>query len=431
MRGGLVLAVGVLVWAVASGAAVAAEVIGARPYELDWAGRVDDSQPALVDFEDLAGWTVVTRDAEASFTRSREQQIWGEGVGKLVYRATGPVPEVRVVPPEPLPIAAAFDAVHGWVYGNTWGYSRQPSTPEVTINLCFLDAADEEFQVMLVRVNWVEWHLCQRRLTPEQLARVAAGGVRFAGFSVTGGRNRDDRTIYLDSLCVFTEAFPTLSFEPRPARGIDMFPGQSSGTNTGPGRLPFPTRPETILPETLVADYRVDLSASADGAYRFRYRGSDGTLVYRVEPRTGTLDDIVAATWEGWPGGAFRPCVGGGVWLAGADGKPVAPERAESLGTVREGDAVVSRWRLSAGAAGAEVAFTYRLWGKSLVVDVVAPGGQVAEVRYGRALGLPEPRLVTTPYYPALGGRPGDDAAVPDRQHGLVSVECFGAMGDE
>jgi hypothetical protein len=382
----------------------AAEVVGTRPYELDWAGRTQDDHPALVDFEDLTGWTVQTKSAEASFARSREQQIWGQGVGKLVYRAAGPGPEVRIVPPAPVPIGAPFDALSCWIYGNTWGYTTDPTTPQVAVQALFLDNGDREFRVPLTTVNWEEWFLCQRRLSSEQAARVQAGGVRFTGFLVTNGRNKEDRTLYFDSLCVFTEVFPPLTFEPRPERGIPMLPGQSAGTNTGPGRLPFPTRPETILPENLAKGSRSTIMGPLGDAFLFQYEGSDGKLTYRLEPKTGTFSDL-SAQWAAH-GDIFQPCADGGVWLVGGKDTPVAAERVEHVGTARADATVVSRWRLSADEVTAEVTYTYRLWGKSLVIDVVAAGGNVAEVRYGRARGLANPRLVTNPYYPAAGGRP-------------------------
>src|SRR5512147_1237278 len=93
----------------ARGAAAAEpERVGTRPYELDWAGRTEDAVPPLVDFEDLSGWRVECRDAAATFERTREEQIWGRHVGKLTYRATGPGPEVRIVPPAPIPIPGPF-----------------------------------------------------------------------------------------------------------------------------------------------------------------------------------------------------------------------------------------------------------------------------------------------------------------------------------
>ena len=377
------------------------EVVGERPYEMVWANRIEDDHPPLVDFEDLTGWTVEPENAEATFERTREQQLFGKYVGKLTYRGTGPGPKVHVLPPEPVEITEPFDAVTCWIYGNNWAWTTDRSTPRVSVTVVFEDATGAEFGIPITTVNWKEWFLCHRRLTPDQIARVQ-GGASFKRFEIRNGTNEERRAIYFDSLAVFLEDFPPLEFEPRPERGIPMFPGQSVGTNTGPGKLPFPTRPETILPDNLADDFTTGLAVDGD-AYVFTYQGADGKLTYRIAPRTGPLGDITAQ-WEG-RGGLIHPCVDGGVYLQG-DAGPLAPEEAEHLGTQRKGDQVESRWRVGAGDMSAEVTYTYRLWGKSLVIDVVAPGGQVGEVRYGHAEGLENPRLVTNPYYTYGGSRP-------------------------
>ena len=98
-------------------------VVGRRPYELEWAYRTADDHPPLVDFEELTGWQVACEDAQASLTRTREQQIWGRHVAKLTYRATGRFPVVRIKPPRPILIKAPFDAVSLWIYGNNWGWA--------------------------------------------------------------------------------------------------------------------------------------------------------------------------------------------------------------------------------------------------------------------------------------------------------------------
>lgn len=377
------------------------EVVGKRPYEMDWAGRTQDEHPPLFDFEDLSGWRVETENAQATFKRSREQQLWGQYVGKLTYRATDKRPEIRLRPPEPIKIDKFFDAVTLWAYGNNWAWVQDPSTPQIGIAAIFQTPEGQEFRVPVAHVNWKEWHLCHRRLTPEQIELVA-GGAAFAGFAITNGTNTDDRVIYMDGFAVFEEEFPPLTFEPRPERGIPMLPGQTVGTNTGPGKLPFPTRLETILPDNLTRDFVTSVKQVGD-EFVFSYAGADGKLIYRLKPESGTLGDITAY-WEG-RGEPIRPCVDGGVYLVGERGA-VPPEKAEALGTALDGDRVVSRWRMTAGAASAEVTYTYRLWNKSLVIDVVAPGGQVAEVRFGRVLGLQSPRLVTNPYYTYSSSRP-------------------------
>ena len=381
--------------------AQAGEVVGQRPYEMVWANRNEDDHPPLVDFENLTRWGVETENAEATFQRSREQQIWGKYVGKLTYRATGDNPQVRIVPPEPISVGEKFDAVTCWIYGNNWAWAPDPDTPQVSVSALFQDASGGEIRVPLTRVRWKEWFMAHRRLTPDQIERAADGG-SFAGFLIEDGSNKEDRVIYFDGLAVFVEDFPPLEFDPRPERGIPMFPGQSAGANTGPGKLPFPNRPETILPDNLTNDFKTCLEADGD-AFVFTYDGADGKLTYRIKPETGTLGDITAR-WEG-RGGEIRPCVDGGIYLRGT-GDPVVPERAEHLGTTQEGDTVQSRWRLAAGELSAEASYTYRLWGKSLVVDIIAPGGQVGEVRYGYAAGVENPRLVTNPYYLYGGTRP-------------------------
>lgn len=390
-----------------------AEKVGERPYEMVWANRDEDDHPPLVDFEDLSGWRVELKQAEAKFEQTREQQIWGKYVGKLTYRGTGTNPEVRILPPSPVKIAAPFDAVSCWVYGNNWAYAPDPNTPPVSIAALFDGAQGQEFSVPLAWVSWEEWFLCHHRLTPEQIGRVAKGA-SFKGFVVTNGRNKQDRVLYFDNLAVFVEQFPPLKFEPRPERGIPMFPGQTTGTNTGPGKLPFPTRPQTILPDNLTKQFKTSLRAEGN-AFVFSYNGADGKLTYKVEPKTGTLGDMTAE-WQGVGGPTLhsrpiRPCVGGGVYLQGADGV-VAPDKTEHLGTSRKGDAVESKWRLSGGSSVVEATYTYRLWNKSLVVDVVALGGQVAEVRYGHAVGLTKPRLVTNPYYVYSYAQPRPAVAV-------------------
>ncbi|HEY5909052.1 MAG TPA: hypothetical protein VJA21_00455, partial [Verrucomicrobiae bacterium] len=350
------------------------------------------------------------------FERTREQQIWGQHVGRLTYRGTGAEPEVRLVPPTPVAIARPFDAVSLWCYGNNWGWAPDASTPRVGISALFEDGSGKEFAVFLYNVDWKEWSLLHRRLTPGQIEQ-ARTGAKFKGLLITGGKNKDNRVLYFDNLAVFSEQFAPLTFEPRPQRGIAMFPGQSAGANTGPGRLPFPTRDQTILPRNLTAQFTNTTQAvtpESSNAFAFSYDGVDGRVVYHLKPETGTWTDLVAEWEPAVPSGGklaarfqVQPCADGGVYLQTAKG-PVRPEKAEHLGTRQQNAGVESRWRLSANGTSVEVTYVYRVWGKSLVIDVLAPGVNVAEVRFGHAqgAGLVDPRLVTNPFYPAEGGRP-------------------------
>ncbi len=377
------------------------EIVGERPYEMEWANRTEDAHPPLVDFEDLTGWRVETSDATAALKRSREQQLWGKYVAKLTYRATEANPEIRISPLAPTPIQNGFEVVSCWIFG------KERHRPKISALFKTPGGREMRFSMRADWDNW-GWFLSYYRLSPDQIERVADGST-FTGFVVRDSNEPEDRLICFDNLAVFTEDFKPLYFKPRPRRGIPMFPGQGTGTNTGPGELPFPTRKETILPDNLTDEFTTNVRSDGD-SFTFRYEGADGTLIYRLEPRSGTLGDI-SAEWVG-QGGPIQPCAGGGVYLATGADSPSSPESAEHLGTDLKDEKVVSRWRLKAKGVTQDVIHVYRLWNKSLVIDTLAPGGNVAEVRYGKAVGLENPRLVDNPFYTYNGYIPDGRPAV-------------------
>lgn len=383
--------------------AVAGEPLGQRPYEMTWANRNDDVRPALVDFENLDGWTVECRDGAATFTRSRAQQLWGQYVGQLAYRGTGPKATVTIKPPRPLRVPGPLDCLNFWVYGNNWSWTVDPTTPPVQIAILLRGHTGPAITVPLGQVRWKEWWLMHARLSPTQLAALG-DRVVFEGISVTGGRNKAERTLYFDNLSFYREQLPPLTFAPRPARGVEPFPGQSPGTNTGPGKLPFPTREQTILPDNLTPDFKTGLESS-DHVFEFHYRGADGHLTYRYRPASGTLGDVTAC-WEG-RGGPFQPLADGGIRLAAKDettGR--VPDKIELVDCRRVKDTAVSVWRCTLGRQTTEVTYTLRLWQKSLVIDVRCLGGLVAEFNVGKAVDVAQPRLVTLPFLTGDQQRP-------------------------
>ena len=294
--------------------------VGLRPYEMVWAHRTEDDHPPLVDFENLDLWKVECHNAQATWELSRQQQLWGRCVGKLTYRGTGAGPRVTLRPPRPIAIAGPFDCVNFWVYGNNWAWEPTGSTPRVTIEVLLRGHGGKLVRAVMGTVNWKEWWVMHRRLSAEQLADLA-GGAALEAIEVSNGRNAEDRLLFFDNLSVYREALPPLAFEPRPLRGITALHGQSTGTNTGPGRLPFPTREETILPDNLTPGGSVTLEAAAaapqepagPACYVFRYRGADGQLTCRYQPRTGTLGDVVVQWGDRRP---LRPLDGGGLYFA-------------------------------------------------------------------------------------------------------------------
>ncbi|HOX36919.1 MAG TPA: hypothetical protein PL033_02930 [Candidatus Brocadiia bacterium] len=383
-----------VVCALSAGGLSAQENVGKRPYEMEWAGRTEDTHPALIDFESIQGWKVETGQAQAKLELTREQQLWGKYVAKLTYRGAPGDSWILLKPPAPIPVAKPFDCVNFWIYGNNWGWMPDPTTPEVIIEVIFKSASGREVAVNVGRVNWQEWWVMRSKLLPEQKSQLAAGA-SLVGIRISNASNKDDRMIFLDNLSVYTDEAKPLKFEPRPERNLTLFPGQSPGTNTGPGELPFPTREETILPTNLAEEFKTDLTEK-DGVYTFAYSDAFLSLNYMYKSTTGKLDDVqVECQTLGY---SFRPMTGGGVFFNSPGGDMVAPERFELVECKKDGDTVVSKWKISAGARSAEVTYVFRLWQKSLVVDAICPGGGIGAFRIGGAVGAPSPRLVTVPY---------------------------------
>jgi len=256
--------------------AVAEEPIGKRPYEMDWAGCTRPHHVPAVDFENLDGWKVDAKDSVASFERTREQQLWDKYVGKLTYRRDGDQPVVTVRPPEPIAVPQPFDCVSFWAYGNNWAWMTDKSTPRVHIDVLLKAKDGGEISVPMTTVRWKEWWFVRHKLSPELVKRLGDGAT-FEGIRVRGGRNTEDRVLFFDNLAFYKEALPPLSFAPRRKRNLTLPEGQTVGTNTGPGVLPFPNREETILPTNLAKDSKSTLEAK-DDRYTFRYCGDDGEL---------------------------------------------------------------------------------------------------------------------------------------------------------
>ena len=369
---------------------------GERPYEMVRANRTQDDHLAFVPFTDTEGWRVETVDAEARFERSQDVLLFGDAVAKLTYRATGKSPRAKLVPPAPIAITNTFDAVTCWIYGNNHSYAADPKTPPVDVALTFSDSEGQPFTVNLASVHFKEWFLCHRRLTTEQKVRVAKGA-KLLSLTVANGRNAEERAIYLNSLAVFTETFEPLTFAPRPQRGVSVFPACPPGANTGPGVLPFPDTPLTVIPRDSAPSV-IRVAKSSSGRYLLVRDGEDGRLEVRLPTKAGDWDDL-AMRWAD-TGDWVSVCQGGGLYFAPANSQ-AAPFRptAEEIRITTDGKGVTYAGRVTASNRVASAEIRFQLVGKSLVMDIQSDGSQIQEVRFGATQGFKNPRTVPLPYY--------------------------------
>jgi len=345
--------------------------VGARPYEMDWAGRTEPNHPQLADFEDLDGWRVRCFDgADARLYRSRQELLFGEYTAKVVYSGETARSRFIIEPPEPIAIPAAFTGVNVWLRGNNWGFINPPATARVSINVLVRDAKDEEYRINVGVNDFDYWCLLHCTcVSPDGRARhyerVDDGGddaidfpARFVGIEVTGVSNKHPARLHFDALCLYEMKYEPLAFEPIPED------------------LPWPTTPDTILP----------IVTNTAEQVAFSYKPGDGSL--------GDL-----AVEAG--GQRFRPCWKGGIVFE-LDGKSVRPGdpdvKTEFLGEGTDGGKRVYDWALTAGGTTVRYRYAIEVKNKSCIVDVAADGGHATRFDVGLARGLHEPKAVYIPY---------------------------------
>ncbi len=361
------------------------EPVGAPPYEMVKAGR-KQPQPPLVNFDSLEGWRILGFDgATGDLSVSQRQRLWESPVARLVYKGTSGSSALTLLPPAPIPVPEPVSAVTIWIYGNNWGWEPDPKTPRVEVSLLIKDRAGATHSLKLDDVRWREWWLVHR-LIPPQLLDLKP--LAFAGIKIAGCANTEDRELYLEDLACFQQTARPLTFQTRPKRGIEPFPGQDQGANTGPERLPFPTRVETILPDNYVDDFRIE-SIRASQRYILKYQGEDGTLQYTLSQGKPFFRDIEVRL------------NGNLIATAWVDGGPDFGEEAlgiEPINFAERSGAIEGEWRVRLRGREARVAMTARLWQKSLVIDTICREGLARELSYGTIRGVAKPELILLPY---------------------------------
>jgi hypothetical protein len=362
--------------------------VGQQPYEFTWTQREQDPH-TLVDFEDMRGWTLELYDgAQGELRRSREQQMWGEYVAKIVYSGVRPESRVIARPPQPISIPGRFDSIDLWGYGNRWEWVPDPTTPPADVAVLIQDAHGKEFRVQLTAILWKQWWLIHRRIPREILDQIVLPA-KFTGIELGKATNQQPRYFFCDSLAFYTEELKPLKFAAQPKRNLKPYRDEIVGTNTGPETLPFPTREETILPTNFEKNFKVTVREIGPRRFELRYVGPDSTVVYEYQPAKGGLDELTARLNGG---SAFKPLEGGGVRLVSTPTGSVAQGELIEAGLANH--AVQAKFRMGSQL----VEYRLQLWQKSLVLDVWCEGGEATELSFGRVSGVTHPRLITVPY---------------------------------
>jgi len=356
------------------------------------AGRQPAQRP-LLNFEDLAGWVAIGRNGAAGkIEASREQQLWGDYVGKVTYQGTQADASLEIRPPAPIPIPGEFDAAYIWTYGDNWGWVAAPNRP--SLHVIIEDAGGVEHEIDLGTVDAEYWFLAHARVKLLGVHASDSPNIKFPAklkaLRLDDIKRDQPSAIYLDNLTFYREPLGRWRF--RPAGGPPPH-----------ARNQFPTTPDTILPATH-DDVRNRFEQQGDGCV-WRCESAAGNLDYRWRPQKGTLSDIEVD----WNGRRFQPCADGGPVFS-VNGVEMRPDDAavarELVSAQKRRDGVRARWKWSKGGASAEWTLGLRAKGRSLILDIAAAGGSVTEILVGHAEGVPQPKLILVPYLTYADGGP-------------------------
>ncbi len=309
--------------------------------------------------EDLSGWRYVVRGpGRPSFYRSRHRPLAGDWVGRLLYgnEETGGESRLVLTPPRPMPIPVS-DRVQIWVRGNR---VRSGSTPTVALRV--LDAAGAVHRLPFPAADYIFWAPLDMGLSPGLSRPLQFAGLEIRGLGTDPGQTQE---LCFDDLAFYVE-------DPAP---IPLTP---------PDDLPFPTRPETLLPT--VKSEVVNTLRPDNGEWIFEGTGGGTTTRFVFRPKTGTLDDLFFSIDDGE---RFPVASGGGPTFE-IGGELLKPGDASLTCTLevveRTAGGLRVRWRVRLGSENATLTYSLRMLGRSLLVGVASGRGVVAEF----AAGTPE-----------------------------------------
>ena len=325
-----------------------------RAYEFERIGRKVDDHPPLATLDSADGWTVEAQNAEARFTTTSERCLFGDTSARLEYRADMSASTNTVVvlrPPAPVQVAEGFDCMSLWMYGNNYRYDPVPGTSFFDVYAEFENGSGER-RLLKVAYNWCAYWFQYRNSLQDDEKAFVADGSKFTGLVFRCFTNEASfLSLDFSNFAVFRESKAMPPIPRRPQRNVKLFAAQDQGMNTGAGRLPFPTTPDTVIPPV----------GSPDPDLEFRF----------PEKPDESWDDL-----------AFR--YRGGEWIRVAVGGGVLPRGAGKGGT-----------------------FNFRRVGDSIVCDMLVKGGAATDVVFGDFdySKLPGVRKLAVPFYHATVAR--------------------------
>ncbi len=335
-------------------------------------------------FEDMTGWNLSYPKGmvDALFTRSQEEPLWGDYVGRLElnHGATkwDPSAEVVLTPPANSIIKEDFNAINVWAFASPWKRAKRPKLM-ISFRITDVDGGKHDLSMRSADQGWLHWNgwsvwhkaLPNTIKTPSRL-----DGIVFSGL------NEPNKVLYLDSLSFYKMSEKTLSSAKVPSWK----------------ELGLPTRAETILPTPVKAS-QATLTQTGEKSWRF----ASSRLVFNVNATSGTLSDIKAT----FNGKTFSPALNGGFYWA--DGKKLIPPssplvNAKLISSRFDDNKLILDWLYDVKSTKQPAKWQLELKNNSLIIDLSTKNGGVMQVKAGGINQL-QGTVVEVPYMPIRGWR--------------------------
>lgn len=235
---------------------------GERPYEMQNRLSPRDS----FNFMDCSKWVVESNSCDVNLYRSNEQIVTEDYSAKIVYKAKQNPASFTIKLKNPLAESTTWDCIDVWTYGAHWLWEAD-SSEAMEIFAIIQEPNQKVQEINMVQAGTTTLGHKYWFLNHLKLKEAMKPQTRFIGFKFIGNRAGigKEKTLYLSSGYLYKETLPALSFTPFPEK------------------LPFPNRPETILPTNKIATYQNNIELQK-GTYTFSYKGSDATLSYHLNP---------------------------------------------------------------------------------------------------------------------------------------------------
>lgn len=238
--------------------------IGSMPYEMY--GRKEERVP-IADFDDCTKWKLTSNNCDVKLYRTKEQRVFREYSGKVVYKALKKKAHFNVELIKPILLDNPWDAINFWNYGDHWLWGEPNWKTAMNIFALVEDADGKVHELKMAQSGYDKMNAKYWFLNHHKIIEKIEGPTKFNGFKfyANSADVGTEHTLFLESVYIYKEELKPLTFKPLP------------------NKMPFPLREQTILPINKVSKFKNKTTKSGKN-YIFTYSAEDAKIKYTINP---------------------------------------------------------------------------------------------------------------------------------------------------